>query len=459
MARTSSIFAAIFFLLATGSHVLTHAAGPRAPGLDASIPFFGAKFEPHGIYIIGQGETRSFVVWDCTSMGQVPCNTFGTIDKYTTAAGQDPIGVMQYITMDDWAPGVGNNFKSLGDDILRTIERHAHIPQIGTGFWPNGDTKFDDTAAAASGAYDGFWTDLANLLKSSPEAIFIRPGYEFGGTGDGSFYNPTNYKLAFQRMVNVFRAAGANNVAFVWDQYNEPIYMNFYPGDSYVDWWGINLFHAGDFTSPTTIAFMQDALAHNKPVMICEASLKDFPVTAPNAWSDYFGPIFDFMTTYPHVKAFSWINSSWSGFSGFEESRIEMDPVVVGPMFAARLADPLFLDHLDDTSMGGGTIGPSISVVPGEEVRATPVKRKRATVKWTTVGMPPNFDGTTTAQVEYGLTTLYGTLTKEKMKLKTDHKVIVKKLTPATTYHYRVHGFDANGFEIQSGDFTFMTLP
>jgi hypothetical protein len=113
---------------------------------------------------------------------------------------------------------------------------------------------------------------------------------------------------------------------------------------------------------------------------------------------------------------------------------------------------------VDDT--GGGTLfGPSISLVPGQGVEVSALKSKSATITWTTVGMLPKYDGKTTAQVEYGTTVQYGSLTKEKKKLKNGHKVVIKKLVPATTYHFRVLGFDANGFEIQSGDFTFTTKP
>ena len=40
---------------------------------------------------------------------------------------------------------------------------------------------------------------------------------------------------------------------------------------------------------------MDDALLHNKPVMICESSPKDRPVTDPQAWSLWYGPYFDFI--------------------------------------------------------------------------------------------------------------------------------------------------------------------
>jgi hypothetical protein len=418
----------------------------RALPLDPATPFFGARFEPHGVYHMAQGETSSAVVWECPS-GSFACD-IGTIKKYKAASGRKPIGVLQYITRDDWTPA----------EILSTIRDKRRIPQIGIGFWPSGELHVDDTAAAASGAYDGFWSAVARLVRGSKEPVFIRPGFEFGGSGAGEVYDPVNYKLAFRRMVDLFRAEGATNVAFIWDQYNEPNYMNFYPGDEYVDWWGINLFHNGDFTSPSTVAFMNDALVHGKPVMICEASPKDQPVTDPASWSLWYGPYFDFVKRYAHLKGIAYINSSWAQWPDFKESRIELDPAGVQPLYAAEIADPRMLHHEDD---GGAGIlfGPAIDVRPGAAVTAGALSSTTATVSWKTLSVMKKQPGTTTSRVEFGTTTAYGTRTPEDMTLVLDHAVELTGLTPATTYHFRVGGFDGSGFEIRSGDFTFTTLP
>src|SRR5262245_38246141 len=96
----SLVLAALSFPLAA-SMISTSAAPVRALPLDPSVPFFGAKFEPHGVYHIAQGETQSTVVWDCWSRPGFPCSQIGTISKYQDAAGVKPIGVLHYVTAAD----------------------------------------------------------------------------------------------------------------------------------------------------------------------------------------------------------------------------------------------------------------------------------------------------------------------------------------------------------------------
>ena len=63
------------------------------------------------------------------------------------------------------------------------------------------------------------------------------------------------------------------------------------------------------------------------------------------------------------------------------------------------------------------------------------------------------------SQVEYGLTTQYGSLTTLDARLVTSHTVGLTGLTPDTTYHYRVKSKTAAGGLATSGDAAFRTLP
>ena len=60
-------------------------------------------------------------------------------------------------------------------------------------------------------------------------------------------------------------------------------------------------------------------------------------------------------------------------------------------------------------------------------------------------------------QVEYGLTTAYGTTTALHSMLMTSHSQVLTGLTAGTVYHYRVRATDAAGNSSASGDFTFTT--
>jgi hypothetical protein len=93
----------------------------------------------------------------------------------------------------------------------------------------------------------------------------------------------------------------------------------------------------------------------------------------------------------------------------------------------------------------GGTSGPNISGIGVGSISTT-----GATVSWTT-------DVPATTQVEYGLTTAYGTLTTLNATLATSHSQALTGLTAGTLYHYRVRSKNSGGTETISGDAAFST--
>ncbi len=134
-----------------------------------------------------------------------------------------------------------------------------------------------------------------------------------------------------------------------------------------------------------------------------------------------------------------------------------------GPAHAARLSfiggltvDPVGNIFLSDRqnhlvrriyhSEGGDVTPPSIS-----GVAAGSVTRTAATITWTT-------DEPSDSQVEYGLTTAYGTSTPINGSLVTSHSMSLSGLSAGTLYHYRVKSRDAAGNLAVSGDFTFTTV-
>ena len=61
------------------------------------------------------------------------------------------------------------------------------------------------------------------------------------------------------------------------------------------------------------------------------------------------------------------------------------------------------------------------------------------------------------SQVEYGLTTTYGSSTTVNPAMVTSHSQSLSGLTPSTLYHYRVKSRDASGNLATSGDFLLTT--
>jgi hypothetical protein len=74
-----------------------------------------------------------------------------------------------------------------------------------------------------------------------------------------------------------------------------------------------------------------------------------------------------------------------------------------------------------------------------------------ATITWST-------DQASSSQIEYGITTAYGSMTTVDPTLVTSHSQALVGLLAATIYHYRVHSTNTSGAQGVSGDFTFTTL-
>jgi hypothetical protein len=83
-------------------------------------------------------------------------------------------------------------------------------------------------------------------------------------------------------------------------------------------------------------------------------------------------------------------------------------------------------------------------------VSATNITSSAATVSWTT-------SEASDTQVEYGLTTGYGSLAPLSTSLVTFHSQTLTGLAPGTLYHYRVRSRDASGNLALSADFTCTT--
>ncbi|MBI1999003.1 MAG: fibronectin type III domain-containing protein, partial [Parcubacteria group bacterium] len=98
-----------------------------------------------------------------------------------------------------------------------------------------------------------------------------------------------------------------------------------------------------------------------------------------------------------------------------------------------------------------GTL-PSVDITPPtiSGVTASNITQASSTVSWTT-------NENTDSQVEYGLTTSYGSTSALNAALVTSHSVNLSELTAGTVYHYRVKSKDAAGNVATSEDQSFTT--
>jgi hypothetical protein len=160
-------------------------------------------------------------------------------------------------------------------------------------------------------ALDSFLETVKDLGRNS----FVRIGYEFDKKGK---YNPENFVKAWRHIVDKMRKAKIENVATVWCAcpFNgtDPV-EPFYPGDGYVDWFGIDVFPKRWLTGEYKPVedFLILANKHKKPVMVGESTAADTGVLdGEKSWNDWFKPFFKWIHNHKQIKAFCYINWDWA---------------------------------------------------------------------------------------------------------------------------------------------------
>ncbi|MEV0154728.1 glycosyl hydrolase [Micromonospora sp. NPDC050686] len=147
-------------------------------------------------------------------------------------------------------------------------------------------------ANIARGDFDGYLRSWADGIKSLGYPVAIRFAHEMNGywypwceTVNGN--GPGDYVKAWRHVRDLFRAAGATNVTWVWSPNNRwdtstPELSTFYPGDEYVDWVGISGYYstvfATEYRSFNKIfaASIKDVRAFTgKPLVITETGASD----------------------------------------------------------------------------------------------------------------------------------------------------------------------------------------
>jgi hypothetical protein len=276
---------------------------------DAAAPvrraYYGRRLEPQESVVLhgaGQSDEVSFA-------------------SYTkVVAPAKPMLTMSYVDLHDDVPAYFEKLK-------RELARYPNllIPQIGLSLNSDASAKHYE-AGVARGDDDAKLKQFCEGLESLDRPAFIRIGYEFNAPWNG--YSPTNYVAAFRHIVEYTRGAGLGNVAFVWDwspgaeldaesggadvQSAAARYMRYYPGDAWVDWWGLNVFGAANLWSTATSTFLADADRHRMPVMIGESTPKEHSVSEGNRLVDaWYKPYFGLIRSSPGVKAFCYIDWNW----------------------------------------------------------------------------------------------------------------------------------------------------
>lgn len=294
---------------------------------------FDAKFEPPlGKILHGMGQ------WDHPGTGNPKYVNLltNTSENPLASPNLHPASKLTFVGIADdaarWDPFILNLPASL------TAQSDAGmIPHLDISLRGNKPLVIDpldplygvDDEIAHSTAWDARIQQLADAYASYGKPAFIRIGGEFSGNWNG--YHPYDYPIAYRKIVQMFKDAGADNVAFIWcyepaapgDFMEQDALGNYkwFPGNDVIDWYGLDIFGPADFTPggfnyAHSIAFVNASVAANKPLHLSETSVAYLDLTPSEAdgmsdWSEWFVSFFAFMESHPNIKAFHYINYDW----------------------------------------------------------------------------------------------------------------------------------------------------
>lgn len=187
--------------------------------------------------------------------------------------------------------------------------------------------------AILSGSQDSIIDDFARQARTYGRPFFLRFAHEMNGnwypwSGALSGNNPQAYIDAWRYVWNRFQSAGATNAVWVWapnwnsvpdESWNA--LQNYYPGDAYVDWVGVDFF--GLMWDDVPVSQNLDAVYttySHKPIMIAETAAADCTngfVGATRTKDQWINELFGLLPSRPAVRAFFWFNDNKAGESNW----------------------------------------------------------------------------------------------------------------------------------------------
>jgi hypothetical protein len=260
--------------------------------------------------------------------------------------------------------------KMINDEVEQGRMLHVSIALVGIDEATGRGERPIDAEIATSDRYDDHIRYVARSIRNAGVPTFVRIGFEFSGSWNG--YTPFVYPKAYRHVVDIFREEKVENAAFVWcweascagdfgEQGKDG--WRWYPGDDYVDWFGLDLFNSSDFSGSTgrsgrvsrygnTLEFLKMAEKHKRPVMIAESGAVLVGITPDEEdgrrdWAAWFEPFFKLLAEHESIKAFFYCNSDWKGNRTAQEQGWKDGDVshnaYIAKLYALQMHDPAFL--------------------------------------------------------------------------------------------------------------------
>ena len=302
--------------------------------------FYGEKFEPKDKVIHGLGQ----------GLGQTRVNHAKDY-KSMFASSKQPLIYNTYKGIED----IADDAAQFTRDINELTTSGKYMAVMISISWKN---TYPTMPTATQ--FDA----VANALKGLTRPIFLRIEYEYNGSGGNGAWKPytaSEVKDFYKRMADALERRSVTNVARVWtiaaERGSLSNAMKFYPGDEYVDWFGIDLFEKHHFNNALTKGLVAEAERRKKPVFLPELSPRSVGVDQASDWSDYFVQLFDFIRDNESVKGFNYIHHPWEDWPGWKDSKISHGNATLRNKYITELNQPWFY-HSSSESNVWNTLNP-----------------------------------------------------------------------------------------------------
>ena len=234
-----------------------------------------------------------------------------------------------------WYQQWGSGDSRFRGDWLDEVREAGRVPMVSWEAWakPAGsfhqaEQELGNMAAIADGDYDDYIDEWAIAAAEYGDPIMLRPFHEMNGfwypwSIDVNGNTNETYIAGWRHVVDRFRAAGADNVSFVWSintlaSFEEGRGVeDAYPGDDYVDWVATSGFNWDDYAEWASWSEAEQVFGEtyellatfDKPIMFAEIGTGK-NVGDESAW---VADAMDWFETLPELKAIVWFDRSYDG--------------------------------------------------------------------------------------------------------------------------------------------------
>jgi hypothetical protein len=257
--------------------------------------------------------------------------------------------------------------------VMDDVRAHGTIPVLSWASQsiPSNRTEPDfELSDVIAGTYDSYIREFAEDARDWGHPFFLRFNWEMNGRwfpwSEGVNGNqPGEFVAAWRHVHDIFSAAGATNATWVWCPNIDPddIFLGLasqYPGDTYVDWTGLDGYNWG--TNPakpdrwrsfdelygSTYGAIAGFLAPGKPLMIGEVASTEYGGSKASWISDMLARI---PTAYPTIRGLVWFDKYDDGMDW--------------PIETSTSATSAFASGIQDAAFGANAFGAlSASPIP-----------------------------------------------------------------------------------------------